>query len=175
MSNEGKQSTEAKVFCFPYVKTCYRQPGMPVHAFNLSIWEEAGRSADLCHFEASLFYLSSSRIARAMETDPVCKQTKLGNNKNKIDSTLAFNCVLRHRASSVGKGLATQAWRSGFRSPEPTSSCVSPVTVLLQQGGRQGETDVHLLCTRLYRGERSHPLTSTCAPGHIHTCTHTHT
>ena len=58
------------------------------HAFNLSTWE-AEVSERISEIQASLVYITSSRIARAMQKNPVSiinKQTNNNddsNNKNK--------------------------------------------------------------------------------------------
>jgi hypothetical protein len=46
------------------------EPGMVVHAFNPSTWEA---EAEISEFVASLVYKVSSRIARAIQRNPVSK------------------------------------------------------------------------------------------------------
>jgi hypothetical protein len=55
------------------------------HAFNLSIGR--GRGRQISEFEASLVYKVSSRTARAIQRNPVSKQSKTTQNKTKQNKT----------------------------------------------------------------------------------------
>ena len=67
--------------------------GVVAHAFNPSTWEA---EADQFEFEASLVYRVSSRKARAIQRNPVLKQTNKQTNKKqnkKPKQTNKKNCL----------------------------------------------------------------------------------